>query len=257
MQSGVLSAVSVKLRYSPLEGWVGPSGAHLFVRPGIANSPGTMFFSALIAEDDDVTRQGLCFLLEERLGSRVVATTEDYERIVPLLDLHGPDLLILDLELPDLNGPALLQTIRSQALSVRVLAFSVYRGNPHVVDALRLGAAGYVVKGAALDEVEEAVQTIMSGKTYLSEEISEDLIEENGLDIGLDPYKTLTDREREVLQLTARGRTSREVGSRLHISHRKVEKHTESILEKLDLRNTVELAAYVHERGLLAESADG
>lgn len=257
MLSGVLSAVAVKVTGSPLEKWVGPSGVHLFVRPGIANSPGTMLFSTLIAEDDDVTRQGLRFLLEDRLGSQVVATTEDSERIVPLLDLHGPDLLVLDLELPDLNGPALLQTIQSQALSVRVLAFSVYRGDPHVVDALRLGAAGYVVKGAALDEVEDAVRTIMSGKTYLSEEISEDLIEEKGPDVGLDPYKTLTDREREVLQLTARGRTSQEVGSRLHISHRKVEKHRERILEKLDLRNTVELTAYVHERGLLAGSTDG
>lgn len=215
-----------------------------------------MLFSALIAEDDDVTRQGLCFLLEDRLEGRVAATTEDHDRIVPLLDLHGPDLLILDLELPDLNGPALLRTIRSQPLSVRVLAFSVYRGDPYVVDALRLGAAGYVVKGAALDEVEDAVRTIMSGKTYLSEEISEDLIEEKGLEIGLDPYKTLTDREREVLQLTAKGRTSREVGTRLHISHRTVEKHRENILEKLDLQNTLELAAYVRERGLLAESLD-
>ena len=122
----------------------------------------------------------------------------------------------------------------------------------YVTEAFQLGAKGYVLKGSPLSELTDAIRAAMTGEKYVSSDLSEDLITPDSTGSTVeDRYQTLTDREREVLQLTAEGNTSREIGERLGISHRTVEKHRENIQAKLELRNTVEMAAYAHQRGLL------
>jgi DNA-binding NarL/FixJ family response regulator len=214
-----------------------------------------MLASVLIVEDHDVTRQGLQHLLEDQLEARVVATTGDGLEAIPLLEEHEPDLLILDLGLPSLNGLDLLRKIRQLGLSTLVVVLSMHSDDSYVSEAFQLGAKGYVLKGSPLNELVEAIRAAMAGRKYVSSDLSEELIRpEKDAETVTDRYETLTPREREVLQLTAEGHTSREIGDRLEISHRTVEKHRENIQTKLELRNTVEMAAYAHQRGLLDTS---
>lgn len=214
-----------------------------------------MLLSALIVEDHDVTRQGLKSLLENRLEARVAATTGDGLDAVPLLEEHEPDLLILDLGLPSLNGLDILHKIQQLDPPTEIVVLSMHGEDSYVGEAFQLGASGYVLKGSPLSELIEAIKAVMRGEKYLSSDLSEDLLEsvEQPADEPVDRYQTLTDREREVLQLTAEGYTSREIGENLCISHRTVEKHRENIQAKLELRNAVEMTAYAHQRGLLLD----
>jgi len=211
-----------------------------------------MLISALIVEDHDVTRQGLEHLLEDQLEARVVDTTGDGLNALPLLRKHNPDLVVLDLGLPGLNGLDILRKIQGLDLNTKVVVLSMHGEDSYVSEAFRFGAKGYVLKGSPLSELIEAIRTAMQGQKYVSSDLSEELITAERSDTPVnDRFDTLTDREREVLQLTAEGNTSREVGERLGISHRTVEKHRENIQAKLELRNTVEMAAYAHQRGLI------
>jgi DNA-binding NarL/FixJ family response regulator len=216
-----------------------------------------MLLSALIVEDHDVTRQGLRSLLEEQLDARVVATTGDGLEAVPLLREHEPNLLVLDLGLPSLNGLDILARIEKLDLTTRVVVLSMHGEDSYVSEAFDHGASAYVLKGSPLSELMEAIQTVMRGEKYLSSELSEDLINpvKRAQNQPHDRYETLTNREREVLQLTARGYTSREIGEQLSISHRTVEKHRENIQAKLELRNAVEMTAFAHQRGLILDTS--
>lgn len=215
-----------------------------------------MLISAVVAEDHDVTRQGLRSLLSQKLEARVAATTGDGLEVIALLKEHEPDLLVLDLGLPHLNGLDILRRIQELSVPTRVVVLSMYSEDSYVSEALQLGAQGYVLKGSPLDELTTAIRTAMTRQTYLSEDLPDTLLEEattNSPDAASDRYETLTEREREILQLTAEGLTSREIGEKLFISHRTVDKHRENIQKKLELRNTVEMATYAHRRGLIPE----
>ena len=211
-----------------------------------------MLFSALIAEDHDITRQGLRTMLENKLEARVVATTGNGIETYDLIEEHNPDLVVLDLGLPGLNGLDILGRIRENSLPVEVVVLSMHGEDSYVSEAFRKGASGYVLKGAPLSELTDAIQSVMKNETYISTDLSEDLMNPHSSDDEpRDRYETLTDREREVLQLTAEGLTSREIGEELYISHRTVEKHRENVQSKLGLRNAVEMATYAHNRGLV------
>lgn len=215
-----------------------------------------MLFSAVIAEDHDITRQGLRSMLENKLEARVVATTGNGIETFSLIEEHCPDLVVLDLGLPGLDGLDILHRIQERGLSVRVVVLSMHGEDSYVSEAFQKGASGYVLKGAPLSELTDAIRAVMKNETYISTDLSEELMNPStSSEQPLDRYETLTDREREVLQLTAEGLTSREIGETLYISHRTVEKHRENIQSKLDLRNAVEMAAYAHRRGLVQGTA--
>jgi len=217
-----------------------------------------MLFSALIAEDHDLTRQGIRSLLEDRLGARVAATTGDGLQVVPLLEEHDPDLLVLDLGLPHLNGLQILRTIQEKAIAVRVVVLSMHAEDAYVSDAFDRGVNAYVLKGDSTDEVTAAIQAAVAGERYLSEGIADEVVTSTHAAEGSggDRYDRLTGREREVLQLTAEGYTSKEIGERLYISHRTVDKHRERIQAKLGLDSTVEMTAYAHRRGIIPHPPD-
>jgi len=213
-----------------------------------------MLISALVAEDHDVTREGLRSLLTDKLEARVVATTGDGLEVVSLVKEHEPDLLVLDLGLPHLSGLEILSRIETLSLSTKVVVLSMYSEDSYVRDALQKGAKGYVLKGSPLDQLTDAIQAVMKGATYLDEELSSNLLDESpSASEASDRYDTLTEREREVLQLTAEGYTSREIGEKLFISHRTVDKHRENVQAKLELRNTVEMATYAYRQGLIPD----
>lgn len=212
-----------------------------------------MLGSALIAEDHDLTRQGIHSLLEDRVEMRVAATTGDGLEVFPLVRKHNPDLLVIDLSLPHLNGLDILRKIQKKGFTVEVVVLSMHADDSHVSKAFQLGASGYVLKGAPFEELIEAVRAVMAGDRYLSTGLSAELMDSSHIaeHHAGDRYDQLTDREREVLQLTAEGHTSQEVGERLYISPRTVDKHRENIRKKLELKNTTEMAAYAHRRGLI------
>lgn len=216
-----------------------------------------MLISAVVAEDHDVTRQGLQTLLHHKLEARVSGTTGNGLEVIPLVKEHEPDLLILDLGLPHLNGLDILRRIRRLHLTTKVVVLSMHSEDNYVSEALQLGAAAFILKGSPLDELIDGIRAVMKGKTYLGSELSEKLIDsaQPSEKHPLDRYETLTEREREVLQLTAEGYTSREIGEKLHISHRTVDKHRENVQAKLELRNTVEMAVYAYKRGLLSDAS--
>jgi DNA-binding NarL/FixJ family response regulator len=216
-----------------------------------------MLASTVIAEDHDLTRQGIRSLLENRLDASVVETTGDGLEAFPLVEEHEPDLLILDLGLPHLNGLEVLRKIQKKDYDVRVVVLSMHGGETYVRKAFELGAAGYVLKGAPLEELLNAIRVAISGDRYISGGLSEDLLDSvQSPDTLSDRYETLTEREREVLQLTAEGYSGPEIGERLHISSRTVEKHRENLQAKLELRNVVEMAAYAYQRRLIPHFPD-
>ena len=212
-----------------------------------------MLISALVAEDHDLTRRGIRSLLEDRLEARVPATTGDGLEVMPLLNEHEPDVLILDLGLPHLNGLNVLRKVQDSGLSVQIVILSMHEEDAYVSEAFELGVSSYVLKGAPTDDVIAAVRAAVAGERYLGSGLSEEILESSRSadgDAG-DRYDRLTDREREVLQLTAEGYTSKEIGERLYISHRTVDKHRENIQSNLGLSGTVEMTAYAHRRGII------
>jgi len=214
-----------------------------------------MLVSAVVAEDHDMTRQGIRSLLEDQLEARVSATTGDGLDVFPLLEEHHPDLLVLDLGLPNLNGLDVLRKIRERSLSVQIVVLSMHGQDTYVSKAFELGTSGYVLKGAPRKELVDAIQTVIEGGRYLSNDLSEDLLDSPGSgERGTgNRYERLTDREREVFQLTVEGRTSKEIGEHLYISPRTVDKHRENIRKKLGLENVAEMIAYAHRRGIIAD----
>lgn len=217
-----------------------------------------MLVSALVAEDHDLTRKGICSLLEDQLDARVAATTGDGLEVFPLVEEHRPDLLILDLGLPHLNGLDVLRRIEESSQSVRIVVHSMHGYREQVSTAFEFGAAGYVLKGAPEEELVQAIRTVVSGDRYLSSEIPEVFLDSarSTDDDRNERFELLTDREREVLQLTAEGYTSKEIGEHLYISHRTVEKHRENIQTKLGLKSVVEMTTYAYRRGLILSEPD-
>lgn len=213
----------------------------------------TMPATAVIAEDHEITREGLSRVLERRLNVDVVATTGDGLEAFSLLKTHRPDLLVLDLSLPHLDGLDLLHKMRERDLSVGVVVLSMNEESRYVQQAFELGASAFVLKGSPLEELIEAVSKVLEGSTYLSTNVIAKLSEDTASASDEETrHESLSDREREVLQLTAEGLTSKEIGEKLYISHRTVEKHRENIKEKLEVQNAVEMARHAFRRGLIS-----
>jgi DNA-binding NarL/FixJ family response regulator len=186
--------------------------------------------------------------LTNRFEARIAGTTGDGVEVLPLVEEHDPDLLILDLGLPGLRGLEVLKRIDQRDLSVQVVVLSMHEDDAYVVEALRHGASAYVVKGSPMQELLEAIRAAMNGERYLSSSLPDSALDPPDPDQEpSDRYDTLTDRERDVLQLIAEGLTSKEIGERLHISPRTVDKHRQNLKAKLELRNTAELTRFFLE----------
>ncbi|SHK71254.1 response regulator [Rhodothermus profundi] len=208
-------------------------------------------WTAIIVEDHPIVRQGLRMLLE-RQGCQIVAETGDGLEALQLIETHRPRLLLLDLSLKGLNGLEVLRQARRRARSMRVLVLSMYDDDAYVVEALRSGAMAYVLKGSPVEELVRALEALYQGRRYLSAPLSERLLAQADEEREpRDPYETLTDRERQILHLTAEGYTSREIAERLFISPRTVEKHRENLMAKLGLHSQAELIHYAVQRGLV------
>jgi two-component system, NarL family, response regulator NreC len=212
-----------------------------------------MTVSVLLVDDHPMIRQGLRNLLSEVPDFQIIGEAGDGLEAIHKIELTKPDVLVIDMMMPNLNGLEVLLQIKKLSPATRTVVFSMQSAEPYVVEALRAGAAGYILKDAGPGELVDAIHSILQGNRYLSEGLSERL-EANGLrveDAPLDLYQTLTTREREILQMAAEGRSSAEIGDKLSISPRTVEIHRSRFLKKLGLRNQAELVRYAIKRGIL------
>lgn len=210
--------------------------------------------SAVLADDHPIVRQGLRTLLENEDHCRVIGEASDGLTAIELIERLQPDVAILDVQLPDLNGLEVARRVRQRSSRTRVIMLSMHSDEPFVLDALRHGASGYVLKDSATTELLQAVHAVMRGERYLSRSLAqmafESYAQRANLDSGpIDRYDLLTAREREVLQLAAQGKSNDEIGDRLSISPRTAETHRANLMRKLSLKSQTDLVHYALGRG--------
>jgi DNA-binding NarL/FixJ family response regulator len=211
----------------------------------------------LLADDHTLMRRGLRALLADEPDMDVVAEAQTGREAVKLAAEHRPEIVIMDIAMPDLNGIEAARKILQDSPGVKVMALSMHPEGRIVSEMLRTGASGYIVKNCALEELVQAVRAVHAGKTYLSPDIAgtvvEGFIHQGQTDATRGP--ALTPREREVLQMVAEGRSSKQIAHTLEVTTRTVEAHRRSIMTKLDLRSVAELTKYAIREGLT--SVDG
>lgn len=212
--------------------------------------------TTVLADDHPIVRQGLRTLLEVEHGCDIVGEASDGLTAIDLIVTLRPDVAVLDVQLPDLNGLEVARRVRDRAPDTRVIMLSMFADEPYVVGALRNGAAAYVLKEAATTDLIAAIHAVMAGRRYLSAPLTEQAIEsyvQRAEDAArpLDRYELLTAREREVLHLAAQGLNNAEVGARLAISPRTAETHRANLLRKLGILSQTDLVRFAVGRGLI------
>jgi DNA-binding NarL/FixJ family response regulator len=209
----------------------------------------------LVADDHPLVRQGLRKILEEGAGHEVVGEAATGREAVRLaLDLR-PDVAILDIGMPQLNGLEATRQICRRNPSVRVLILSMHADEPYVIRATQAGARGYILKESAGADVVNAVTAVAQGKSFFSPEVARVMLDDYVRHLAergvTDRYDSLSEREREIFQLIAEGHANKEIAELLHVSPSTVETHRAHILEKLDLHGAAELVLYAVRKGVI------
>jgi RNA polymerase sigma factor (sigma-70 family) len=209
----------------------------------------------LLGDDHTMLRQGLRKILEDRRGWSVIAEAGNGRDAVRDAVALLPNVAILDIGMPLLNGLEAARQITRRAPSVRVVILSMHSDEAYVTQAMQAGARGYVLKDSAGAELIEAISAVSAGKSYFSPAVERVVLDDqlrDMIDRGMtDRFDSLSEREREVLQLVAEGRSSKEIADVLSISPATVETHRTHLLQKLRLRNTVEVVRYAARRGII------
>jgi two-component system, NarL family, response regulator NreC len=213
-----------------------------------------MTVTVLLADDHPIVRQGLRNLLEAESDVMIVGEANNGLQAVQLTEKFRPNVLILDIMMPDLNGLEVLRQVKERVPGTCCIVLSMQSADVYVVEALKAGAIGYVLKETGPSELVNAVQQVIRGERYLSPRLSERLIDvliQTTEKMTADPYQTLTTREREVLQMAAEGLSTSEIAKRLSISPRTAELHRGRMMNKLRLHNQTDLIRYALKRGIL------
>jgi DNA-binding NarL/FixJ family response regulator len=209
----------------------------------------------VLADDHTVVRKGLCSLLNSEENMKVVGEAGDGRQAVATVQELNPDVLVVDISMPLLNGLEVTRQIKKLCPAVRVVMLTMHATEEHVLQALRAGALGYVLKQSAPEELVLAIRAAFRGEPFLSPSVSRGVIDRCIAQVGLvgeeDRYDRLTEREREVLQLVVEGHANREIAELLSLSVKTVENHKAHLMAKLDIRNTAELVQYAIRKGVL------
>ena len=207
-----------------------------------------------MADDHTIVREGLRALIEDRPGFEVVGEAVNGREAVKLCRELKPDLILMDVGMSDLNGIEATRRITKESPGTKVLGLSMYSRQSFVLEMLKAGASGYILKNSAFKELTAALKMLAAGKPYLSPEISAVVLACLASQPG--PTSTeaavLTPREREILQLVAQGEKSRDIADELHVSIKTVQTHRRNIMDKLGLRNLPQLTRYAIQEGLIS-----
>src|SRR5690242_2914667 len=206
----------------------------------------------LIADDHGVVAEGLKHLIEAQPDMQVVGTVGDGREALRLAKEAQPDVVLMDLSMPELNGADATRAIVENDAKCRVIMLSMYAEREYVRRALKAGALGYVLKRAAATEVVDAIRAVHKGQRYLSPRVADAVIEDYASDEKADLLERLSAREREVLQLLAEGRTGAEIAQRLSLSQKTVETYRARLVEKLGIRDVAGLVKFAIQRGLVS-----
>ena len=213
----------------------------------------------LIVEDHTLLRAGIKSLLLQDSALEIVGEADNGRDAVRLMETLAPDLVLMDISMPGMNGIEAIIDIKRRYPKKLVLVLTAHKADEYIHESLRAGADGYILKDATHDELRVAIRSVLNGKTYLSPDISKNVIAAYlGTDKSItgtaSAWDTLTHREREVLKLVAEGHPNKYIADYFCLSVKTIEKHRSNLMKKLDLHNASMLTAYAIEKGLLATS---
>ena len=211
----------------------------------------------LVVDDHPLVREGLKTTISSRTDYEVVGEAERADEALRLVHELRPDLVLLDLALPDQNGLEVCRQIRSRRLKVRVIVVSMHSKIDHIVKAFQAGANGYIVKDSPPDKLIRGIKSVLDGDFFMDSTVSHKVVQrlmqskEDRAKIKNNAYETLTSREQEILALLAEGLTNQQIAARLFISIKTVKNHRANIMQKLNLHSTHELIRYAAKIGLI------
>jgi len=218
-----------------------------------------MKLRVILADDHQVIREGLRTLIEEQSDMEVVAEAANGRDAIRLCGEMKAQVVVMDVAMPDLNGIEATRQIMTECPTAKVLALSMHADKHYAAGMLGAGAAGYVLKDCAFEELADAIRRVATGGSYLSPEIEgvvlRDYVERLSGEGGASAFSVLTDREREVLQLVAEGHTTKQIADTLHVSVKTIESHRQNIMDKLEIRSIAELTKYAIREGLTSLDA--
>jgi two-component system response regulator NreC len=207
----------------------------------------------ILADDHKIVRDGLRSLIEKEDNMEVVAEAEDGRAAVRLAAQLSPHLIIMDIAMPGLNGVEATRQIIAAAPQCKVIALSMHADKRYIMEMLKAGASGYLLKDTAFEKLADAISTVLNNKTYLCTTVSElvvgDYVQQLQKGDG-SVFSSLSAREREVLQLLAEGNSTSQIAGRMHLSVKTIETHRQHIMEKLNIHNVAELTKYAIREGL-------
>ena len=210
----------------------------------------------VIAEDHAIIRDGLRSLLTKREDIEVVGEADDGLAAIRCIKKETPDLVILDINMPRMDGLSVIHEIKNELPQTKIIILTMFNEEEYIVETFKLGVEGYCLKSSSFEELKMAIDGVLSGKQFISPEISEKVME-GYLDSlksvkKKSAWETLTQREREVLKLVGEGYKNKSIADYLCISIKTVEKHRANIMKKLDMHTAASLAAYAVEKGLVS-----
>jgi DNA-binding NarL/FixJ family response regulator len=207
----------------------------------------------LLADDHTLVRAGIKGLLQGLAGVEVVGEAGDGQEALRLAETTRPDVVLLDVGMPGLNGLEVAGRLATLDASIRVVILSMHTSEEYVLRALRAGCVGYLLKASAVSELELAVRAVARGETYLSPAVSKRVVDDYVSRTGgaADPLDALTPRQREILQLAAEGNSSKEIAQRLGLSVKTVEAHRAQLMERLDVHDLAGLVRFAVRVGLV------
>lgn len=213
----------------------------------------------VLVDDHSIMRAGLRHLLEQQPGVEVVAEAEDGRTAIRVVSELLPEVVIMDIAMPDLNGVEATRRMLAEAPNVKVIVLSMLSDRRLVVEMLKVGAVGYLSKSdCTIDDLIRCIHAVLTGQVYLGPSIARlvvsDYLQRVPEDVSI--YSVLTDREREVFQLLAEGKTVKEIAARLYLSRKTVETHRRRIMTKLGVRSTVELLRYAAREDYISLKED-
>jgi len=204
----------------------------------------------IIADDHQIVREGLRSILQHDLDINVVGLAENGRAAIELAKELNPDIVIMDISMPDLNGMEATRRIIEENPAIKVIALSMHSDQQFVTEMLKAGASAYLLKDCALDELERAIRSVIARQIYISPTVAGSVVKDYVHHLSEDKSSVLTSREREVLQLIAEGKSAKQVAYQLKVSVKTIEGHRQHIMEKLDIYSVAELTKYAIRAGV-------
>lgn len=215
----------------------------------------------ILADDHSLVRAGIRSLLANFSMIEVIAEADNGRDAIKLIEQHVPDLVLLDIAMPELNGLEVVSRIAKELPEVKIIILSMHSNEEYVVQALRAGANGYLLKDSAPTELEFAINAVIRGETYLSPSISKHVVDTylrritdfSKLTETTDVYKDLTSRQREILQLIAEGNSTKDIANKLNVSIKTVETHRMQLMDRLGIHDIAGLVRYAIRMGIISD----